>query len=174
MQYLSSMKHLPIIIFNTMLCLLCSFAAQAKPLIVTDHNPERIVAFATDHLIIRTQNGTSHTFKVEIAKTIPQLRQGLMHRTELQPKTGMLFLLSRERKMTMWMKNTLIPLDMLFIAKDGTITSIEHNAEPESRTYITSDAPVWAVLEINGGQAAKMGIAQGDKVRYQAFELLQP
>ena len=108
-------------------------------------------------------------FDVEMALTEPQREHGLMFRKELGPYEGMLFDFYHDQKVSFWMKNTLIPLDMLFIAGDGTIRHIFANAKPLSTDTIPSEYPVRAVLEINGGTAALLGIKPGDKVKHSIF-----
>ncbi|WIM13789.1 MAG: DUF192 domain-containing protein [Enhydrobacter sp.] len=108
-------------------------------------------------------------FDVEMALTEPQREHGLMFRKQMGPYEGMLFDFYHEQKVSFWMKNTLIPLDMLFIAGDGTIRHIYANAKPLSTDTIPSEYPVRAVLEINGGTAALLGIKPGDKVRHPIF-----
>ena len=90
-----------------------------------------------------------------------------MFRTSVAPGAGMLFPMSPPRPASFWMKNTLIPLDLLFIRADGTIARIAANAVPESLALIESGEPVAAVLELAGGEAARQGIAPGDAVRWQ-------
>ena len=92
-----------------------------------------------------------------------------MHRTEMPENSGMLFVFNSPRKTSFWMKNTLIPLDMLFAHPDGTIHHIHHNARPQDETRITSKFPVKAVLELNGGTADKMGIKEGDQIIHRVF-----
>jgi uncharacterized membrane protein (UPF0127 family) len=108
-------------------------------------------------------------FDVEMALTEPQREHGLMFRKQMGPYEGMLFDFYHEQKVSFWMKNTLIPLDMLFIAGDGTIRHIYANAKPLSTDTIPSEYPVRAVLEINGGTAALLGIKPGDKVKHPIF-----
>ena len=91
-----------------------------------------------------------------------------MFRKSLAPNAGMLFLYPDEQPVAFWMKNTLIPLDMLFLKADGSIVQIAHNAVPLDETPIPSNQPVQAVLEVNGGVAAALGIKEGDRVDYQA------
>jgi uncharacterized protein len=109
------------------------------------------------------------TFDVEMAVTEAQREHGLMFRKQLGAYEGMLFDFFREAPVTFWMKNTLIPLDMVFIGGDGTIRHIHANAEPLSTATIPSEAPVRAVLEINGGSARLLGIKDGDKVKHPIF-----
>src|SRR5690606_22038441 len=90
--------------------------------------------------------------------------QGLMFRETLAPDAGMLFVHDRERRLAMWMKNTVLPLDMLFLGYDGTILSIVENTVPFSETVIAPSHPSKAVLELNAGTAARLALAPGDKV----------
>ncbi|MCB1518733.1 MAG: DUF192 domain-containing protein [Hyphomicrobiaceae bacterium] len=120
---------------------------------------------ADDSLTIKTAKGQFH-FSVEIADTPEQQAQGLMFRQELAPDHGMLFDFHRERETAFWMRNTFIPLDMLFIASDGTIRSIHANARPQDDTAIPSGFPVQFVLEIPGGRAAEIGAVPGDKISH--------
>ena len=126
------------------------------------------VVFDRSTLWIETENG-SHKFDIEVASTPEQLRRGLMERADLAHDAGMLFDHEKPRLVTMWMANTLISLDMLFIVEDGTIVRIAEWAEPLSRAHISSDVPVRAVLEINGGTSARLGIRVGDKVKHDIF-----
>lgn len=104
-----------------------------------------------------------HRFTVEIASTEEQERRGLMFRTSLARERGMLFLYDSPRHVAYWMKNTYIPLDMIFIRNDQTIARIE-TAEPRSDVPVRSGEPVTAVLEIRGGLASELGIRHGDRV----------
>ena len=100
--------------------------------------------------------------------TTPETRNyGLMNRKTLKPNDGMVFLFPRESRLSFWMKDTLIPLDMLFIDKSGTIAHINPQATPLSTTPIDSSTPILTVIEIDGGRAAREGIAVGDKVTYR-------
>jgi uncharacterized membrane protein (UPF0127 family) len=110
-----------------------------------------------------------HVFTVEIADTEPARERGLMFRKDLPAGKGMLFDFRREQEVGFWMKNTLIPLDMLFIAGNGRIVSIAHDATPMSETVIRSGAPVKAVLEVAGGTARRLGIEPGDKAYNPIF-----
>ncbi len=110
-----------------------------------------------------------HTFAVELAKTDTERAQGLMYRKELPEGRGMLFNFQRDDEVAMWMKNTYIPLDMLFIRADGRILRIAENTEPRSERIISSGGPVRGVLEVIGGTARKLGIAAGDRVAHPLF-----
>jgi uncharacterized protein len=125
-------------------------------------------SFATASLTIVGASG-SHRFTVELAETPAQMEQGLMFRQSLAPDAGMLFDFRQPTMATMWMHNTLIPLDMLFVDAKGTIVNIEQRAVPESDAIISAAAPVRAVIELNGGTAARLGIAPGDRVLYPIF-----
>jgi len=108
-------------------------------------------------------------FEVELALDDAHRSRGLMFRKQLGPYEGMLFDFFQEIPVSFWMKNTLIPLDMLFIAADGTIKHIQANAVRMTTDPLPSQFPVRAVLEINGGSAALLGIKPGDKVRHAIF-----
>ncbi|MGH6989161.1 MAG: DUF192 domain-containing protein [Stellaceae bacterium] len=120
--------------------------------------------FATSGLVIDTAKGPAH-FRVELAMTPAQQEQGLMYRPRLAPDAGMLFDFHDTAPRTFWMKNTLIPLDMLFIAADGRIVDIHEDAVPQSEALIPSARPARAVLELNGGTVDRLGIKIGDMVR---------
>ncbi len=110
-----------------------------------------------------------HTFAVELAKSDAERAQGLMYRRELPEGRGMLFDFQRDDEVAMWMKNTYIPLDMVFIRSDGRIVRIAENTEPRSERIISSGGPVRGVLEVIGGTARKLGIAAGDRVAHPLF-----
>lgn len=109
-------------------------------------------------------------FTVELALTPEQHARGLMFRKELPERHGMLFDFGVEQQVSFWMRNTLIPLDMLFIGRDGTIRRLHEQATPLSEEPIPSGQPVRAVLEIIGGSARRLGVAVGDRVRHRIFE----
>lgn len=120
-------------------------------------------------LSIATASGV-HTFQVEIAATETTRETGLMNRRYMPADRGMLFEFERVAPVAFWMKNTYIPLDMIFIAPSGLVTRIVANAEPLSETTIPSGPPCIAVLELNGGVAAQIGLKVGDKVRHPFFK----
>ena len=111
---------------------------------------------------------------IEVAEDPQEKALGLMFRTELADNKGMLFPYSEARELSMWMRNTYIPLDMLFIRPDGVIHRIETRAEPMSERVITSGGPVSAVLELAGGATERLGIKAGDRVRYPLFGAGKP
>jgi uncharacterized membrane protein (UPF0127 family) len=123
---------------------------------------------ALEKLTIATVGGEK-IFQVEVMRTMDERARGLMFRRYLPADRGMLFDFAAEAQVAMWMKDTFIPLDMLFIRKDGTISQIAENTEPHSTLTISSNDPVYSVLEINGGMAAKLGIKAGDKVIHPLF-----
>jgi uncharacterized membrane protein (UPF0127 family) len=110
--------------------------------------------------------GKVHRFDVEVARTEEQQAKGLMFRQSLAPDRGMIFPFAPPRPASFWMKNTFIPLDMLFIRTDGTIARIADNTVPESLDPVEVGEPVAAVLEIAGGRAAELGITESDKVSW--------
>ena len=129
----------------------------------------RLATFEKGELTIETVAGARHDFAIELAERPDQQAQGLMYRRKLAADAGMLFVYSSSRLVSMWMKNTFIPLDMLFIAADGRIAKIVQRTVPRSLATITSDGPVMAVLELNGGTAARLKLAPGDRVLHRAF-----
>lgn len=119
-------------------------------------------------LEIVTKSGV-HVFTVEMAKTEKERATGLMYRKELPEGRGMLFDFSPEQPISMWMKNTFIPLDMIFIRSDGRILRIAENTEPHSEKIISSGGLAKGVLEVIGGTARKYGIQAGDRVAHPLF-----
>jgi uncharacterized protein len=113
--------------------------------------------------------GRSHPFKVWIAATEPRRNQGLMYVKSLAATRGMLFLFDAPQVATFWMKNTLIPLDLLFIAPDGRVIRVVESATPLSEATINSMGVVAGVLEIAGGTSRRLGFKAGDRVDYPAF-----
>lgn len=124
----------------------------------------RAEALTSEQLTIVTRDGKAHVFTVELAVTPRQREQGLMNRREMAGDHGMLFAFGETRQVLMWMKDTYLPLDMLFIGRDGRIRTIRENAEPLSEAIIDSRVPVDFVLEVNGGTVKRLGIATGNRV----------
>jgi uncharacterized membrane protein (UPF0127 family) len=110
-----------------------------------------------------------HVFQVELAVNDAERAQGLMYRKELPEGRGMLFDFQREQEVAFWMKNTYIPLDMIFIRANGQILRIAENTTPLSEQTVPSGGPVRGVLEVIGGTARKLGIAPGDRVAHPFF-----
>jgi uncharacterized membrane protein (UPF0127 family) len=119
-------------------------------------------------LEIATKSGV-HIFSVEIATTEDEKQKGLMYRRELADGKGMLFDFSPEQQISMWMKNTYISLDMIFIRADGRVLRIAENTEPESTAIISSGGLARGVLEVPAGTARKYGISPGDRVSHPLF-----
>ncbi|MFC0283370.1 DUF192 domain-containing protein [Camelimonas abortus] len=119
-------------------------------------------------LAVETATGV-HRFRIELRDDDAGRMTGLMHRRAMPDNHGMLFDFGREEPVAMWMKNTLLPLDMLFIRADGTILSIAENATPLSTRIIFSGGPVRYVLELNAGAAARIGARPGDQVVHPAI-----
>lgn len=122
-----------------------------------------------EELTIRRADGTTALFHVEMARTPAEQAFGLMYRKEMANDKGMLFVFPTEDERAFWMKNTYLPLDMVFIRADGTIHSIHPYAVPHDLTPVRSYGPVMAVLEIMGGQAKAQGIKVGDRVLHKVF-----
>jgi uncharacterized protein len=120
-------------------------------------------------LAIVTGSGR-HDFMVEVARDDATRAQGLMYRRSLAPDRGMLFDFKRVEPIAMWMQNTYVSLDMLFIRPDGTIARVAQNTEPLSTRTIPSGEPVLAVLEVVAGTAARLGIRPGDRVEHPLFK----
>ncbi len=133
--------------------------------VVAANNAVAQQKFSTETLTIESASGEKHGFTVELALDDAQRQQGLMFRKTMSPDKGMLFDFGEERNVTMWMKNTLLALDMLFIGRDGKISHIHENAVPHSEAIISSRGAVKYVLELNGGSAKRYGIKTGDVVR---------
>lgn len=114
-------------------------------------------------LAVTGPSGSRH-FIVEVARTPADQQKGLMFRRSLAPDRGMIFPLPQPERATFWMKDTLIPLDLLFIRADGSIANIAANAKPLDESLIPSDGVVTEVLELPGGRAAELGIQAGDRV----------
>jgi uncharacterized membrane protein (UPF0127 family) len=111
-------------------------------------------------------DGRTHNFRVEVAASLEEQARGLMFRTEMGADEGMLFPYDPPRVLSFWMKNTVIPLDLIFIGPDKRVINVAANATPYSEDQIWSDAPAIAVLELNGGRAAQLGIGPGAVVSW--------
>jgi uncharacterized protein len=122
-----------------------------------------------EQLVIVNAQQQKHTFRIDIAQTVEQLQKGLMYREHIDADYGMLFVYTRVQETAMWMKNTPIPLDMLFIDNDGKILWIAENAKPYDERAISSHFPIRATLELKGGEVARRGIMRGDTVYNSYF-----
>ncbi|HTQ13994.1 MAG TPA: DUF192 domain-containing protein [Rhizomicrobium sp.] len=126
------------------------------------------IGLPMETISIDTEKGPQ-SFQVEIAADDKSRENGLMYRKAMEPDHGMLFDFHQDVGVAFWMKNTILPLDMIFIRGDGTISSIAPNATPFSTQEIPSAEPVRAVLELNGGRAEALGIVPGDIVHAREF-----
>ncbi len=144
--------------------LLAPFAARAQPGV--DRPQPRL---REEALVIVARDGTRHEFRVEMALEPAEQSVGMMFRTEMAPDEGMLFDWGAPRESAMWMRNTLIPLDMVFIAADGRVHRIHERATPRSLATIASRGPVRATLELAGGTAERLGLRVGDRVLHPIF-----
>jgi Uncharacterized conserved protein len=151
------------------------FAAIAFLLLVSMVAATRVAfSFETSSqpLSIATANGPVE-FTIELAVTPEERSQGLMHRETMDADHGMLFVFDQTRPVSMWMKNTILPLDMLFIDETGEIAGIAANTVPFSESIVSAPRPVRYVLELNAGVAAKKGIAPGDRVSHPALTIAE-
>lgn len=123
-----------------------------------------------DVVTIQAASSGEHRFNIELADEPEERRVGLMYRTEMAEDAGMLFDFEKPQQISMWMKNTLIPLDMAFIDEQGVIRRIAADTTPRSLESIPSGAEVIAVLEVNGGTFERLGIEEGDRVRHPIFK----
>jgi len=122
-----------------------------------------------ERLEIVTATGT-HVFGVEVARTARERERGLMFRRSLPQDHGMLFLFDVERSVAMWMKNTYVPLDMIFVSRKGRVVSIARNSVPLSEMIISSVVSAYGVIELAAGAADAIGLAVGDSVRHPEFD----
>lgn len=144
---------------------LCIVSASLLPAVAQDAAQPTL---EQSELTIETGEAT-HVFTVELANDREEIATGMMFRTEMAPDAGMLFDLGDPRPVTFYMKNTLIPLDMLFLDSEGEILAIAENAEPLSLRLVDPGVAVKAVLEINGGLSQQLGIEPGDEISHPLF-----
>jgi uncharacterized membrane protein (UPF0127 family) len=149
------------------LILLLAWAASMLP----QANGAEGQRLPVDTLVIEAASGR-HQFRVELAETETQRNIGLMHRRQMAIDAGMLFDFQVIQPVSFWMKDTFIPLDMIFIADDGRVAGIAKRAVPHSTASIPSPVPVRAVLEVNAGVADRIGLRAGDLVRHRIFRNL--
>jgi uncharacterized membrane protein (UPF0127 family) len=128
-----------------------------------------MAACGPGQLDLRWQGGKAR-FTVELADTEPSRAKGLINRDSMAASAGMLFVYDTPRRATFWMKNTLIPLDMIFADVQGRVTNVHANAKPQDTTTIDGGDNVKFVLEINGGLARRLGIVQGAEMRHAAID----
>ena len=151
-----------------MLLLAASIQAQTLETVTAQGRP-LVQDFPQSSLIIDTSGNSCEHFGIFIASERNAPARGLMYVPEMPDDVGMLFIHPSERMISMWMKNTLIPLDMVFMDRSGVVTHIAENTVPGSLDTISSMQPALAVLELNGGLAARLGIRPGDFVRHPFF-----
>jgi len=123
-------------------------------------------AMADDTALVLHSDTGDYAFKVEVVDTPEGRARGLMYVTELAEDAGMLFDFKQESPVSFWMRNTFIPLDMIFVGADGVIKNIHVNARPHDPTGIPSDGPVRFVLEIPGGRSVEIGLKAGDTMEH--------
>jgi uncharacterized membrane protein (UPF0127 family) len=140
--------------------ILCAVASLGA----CDRQSGSSTALRTVTVTIQSQDGKTYPFTAEVAERPADMAQGLMGRETMPEDHGMLFIFPQTQTVSFWMKNTPLFLDMIFIAADGTIAHIHHRARPFDETRISSEQPVRAVLEINGGLAKEWNIQTGDKL----------
>jgi len=151
--------------------LLAVFVASLGVLLPANAQDVQISAidFGPRESLTIVSNDTPHVFSIEVADTQPELSRGMMYRETVPVNEGMLFEFGEERIASIWMKNTSVYLDVIFVRADGRILKIEHSAKPFSLRSMTSEAPVTAVFEIAGGQANALGIRPGDILQHNYF-----
>jgi uncharacterized protein len=132
--------------------------------------PVALLAQAAHNKLTILTAGGARVFEVDVMRSQADLEKGLMFRKSIPADYGMLFDFQREQTIMMWMKNTFIPLDMIFMDKTGQVVGIIANAAPMSEKILTVAAPTDAVLELRGGTAARIGLKLGDKVRDPIFD----
>lgn len=148
---------------------MCIVFSMILSLVVATSTSYAQATFPKDKLSIKTSE-TIYDFDIELALDDSHRQYGLMFRTELPEMNGMLFIYDRERDLAMWMKNTFIPLDILFIDRDGIIITIAKSTQPRSLDRISSKGRAKAVLELNGGLTDKLGIMVGDVIIHETFK----
>jgi len=164
-------------VLKGLLCLAfitAGFAVHAQPFRPHEPlDPSKAQSLPLTPLSIEV-GGKAHHFKVEVAQTDEQQHIGLMHRTELAPNRGMLFPYPEPQVIKFWMRNTFIPLDMLFMRKDGKIVFIAENVQPHDERPVGPEQPVSAELELPAGTVAHLGIKTGDLIHHAFFANVKP
>ncbi len=144
-------------------------AVAARPALALEARSSATLEPLTLVTSAQSAHPLDHVLQVEVMRTEEERERGLMERRFLPADRGMLFDFGHEQSVMMWMKNTYIPLDMIFISRAGVVTHIAENAEPLSEAIISSEGRAYAVLEVNGGLARKIGLKPGDLVRHPLF-----
>jgi len=153
-------------VFAVLAAIVAGLAPRAHPALAQTRAEAR--AAEASALEIVTSRGEVHSLQVEVARTPEEQSRGLMFRRGLAPDAGMLFLNDPPRVMTMWMRNTILPLDMIFFDPQGRVTRIVERTVPFSEAIIPSGGPVRGVLEVNAGTAARLGLKPGDRIAHPA------
>lgn len=148
--------------------LVCLFVFAASDLFARSVAKDPNATLPQEELLIETGNG-EFTFSAEIADDPDERSQGLMFREQMLPTHGMLFDFGWSEPVIMWMKNTPLALDMVFVREDGTVARVASNTVPFSLDHIPSGEPVAFVLELNAGIAAQIGLKKGDVIRHRKF-----
>lgn len=159
-RHLAAIAAIAAIALSLSACRAETSSASALPAISSQQG------LAVVPLTIRTAAGKTHAFQVEVAATTDQQATGLMFIDRLGPDVGMVFPFVPPRPASFWMKNTLIPLDMIFVRADCSIARIAVNTEPNSLDPVGVEEPLAAVLEIAGGRSVELGISEGDCVTW--------
>lgn len=144
--------------------LLCLGIAAATPALGGDEAIRPLSSFPRERIAIETRSARRHVFEAWRADTDATRAQGMMFVKEMRPDQAMIFIYSPAQYVAMWMKNTLIPLDMLFVDPAGCVVTIHARAQPGSLETIEGDGPIALVVELAGGSAARLGIGLGDRV----------
>ena len=152
-----------------MLALICAATANAATTTANASASAADAACSAGEADLTWPKGKAH-FAVEIADTPTERARGLMDRPAMPGSAGMLFVYERPQPVSFWMKNTLIPLDMLFLDQTGTVQRIAHMAKPGDLTPIPGGRSIQFVLEINGGLAARLGLAEGAVLRHPSVD----
>ena len=145
------------------------FVAFAPMSLAQDTTPKPLNFGPKEELVIKSKDKT-HSFEIEVADTDALQARGMMYRSEVGADEGMLFEFKSPKVATIWMKNTGIFLDIVFVRPNGKILKIEHNAKPYTLRLSSSEAPVAAVFELRGGRARELGIRPGDVVKHSFFK----
>jgi uncharacterized protein len=158
--------RLALLVTATLACSTNGKRDDSAPMPQPHDTPSDSAPYSGPRVFLETPKGDL-TVKVEVVATETKIQKGLMFRKHLAPDAGMLFLMGTEKEWPFWMRNTLIPLDMIFIGKDMAVVGVVENAEPLTETLRTVGKPSLYVLEVNGGWSKQNGIGAGARVRFE-------
>lgn len=159
-------------VFTAIAAALLSLASAGPAVAGTSNDAQQLdKAFSRSTLQIATSDAKLHKFDVWVADNDVRRTRGLMFVQSLADDEGMLFVYPQSQEVGIWMKNTPLPLDILFVNADGKVHRIFENAQPQSLGTMSSDGPVLAVIELKGGSAARLNIRPGAQVIHPAFRL---